>query len=169
MFFVNETAASPWKLFVLDLPVGELKIYFKGNAIGHVVLPRCNPVQGLESAVGVTELPWPGLAQELRAYFQGREIRGSYPLLADGYSSWTLRVLQLTAAIPFGETRTYGALARAAGKPQGGRAAGQALGRNCTPLLVPCHRVIGVGKKLVGFASGLEWKEILLALEGFGC
>ncbi|MEW5921850.1 MAG: MGMT family protein [Bacillota bacterium] len=166
MFFVNEAAPLRWKLFVLDLPGGELKVYFSPAGIGRLVLPGCSLDPQDELLYTVEKPPWPGLEEELQAYFQGREIRGNYPLLAGAYAPWTLKVLQLTAAIPFGETRTYGEIARAAGKPRGARAAGRALGRNCTPLLIPCHRVIGQGNKLVGFGSGLAWKEKLLALEG---
>ncbi len=167
MYFVFAADSPGWKLYLLELPPGPLKIYFKEAGIGYVVLPLCLPAAELEAAVQVPGLPWPGLAPELKAYFEGgREIRGSYPLLAGTYSAWTLKVLQLTAVIPFGETRTYGEIARLAGNERGARAAGQALGRNCTPLLIPCHRVLGAGKRLTGFGAGLAWKARLLALEG---
>lgn len=166
MFFVNVKAPSPWQRCVIELPCGELKLYFSETAIGRLVLPG-DPVspQGEPSFV-TGKLPWGELENELKEFFKGREIRGSYPLLADGYSSFTLKVLQLTAAIPFGETRTYGEIAVASGSLRGARAVGQALGRNNTPLLIPCHRVIGQRGALGGFSSGLGWKRQLLALEG---
>lgn len=111
-------------------------------------------------------LPWPELERELQGYFRGREISGDYPLIDQGYSTWTQRVLQLTKSIPYGQTLTYKELAEKAGVPGGARAVGQALSRNRTPLLIPCHRVIGQKGKLIGFSSGLAWKERLLKLEG---
>lgn len=166
MYFVNEKEPLLWQRWLLQLPWGELKLYFSEAGIGHLVLP--DTPFGLQSEPPslAGELPWPGLEAELRDFFQGWEIRGTYPLLADGYSPWTRKVLQLTAAIPFGKTRTYGEIAAAAWNGRGARAVGQALGRNATPLLIPCHRVVGQKGALGGFGSGLTWKRRLLALEG---
>lgn len=77
-------------------------------------------------------------------------------------------VYDLTRAIPRGATRTYGALAADLGDPQLARDVGQALGRNPIPIIVPCHRVVGAGEKLVGFSApgGIETKRRLLAIEG---
>jgi len=68
--------------------------------------------------------------------------------------------------IPFGRTCTYRQLAERTGSPRAARAVGQALGRNLTPILIPCHRVIGSRGTLVGFGGGLTWKKELLRLEG---
>jgi methylated-DNA-[protein]-cysteine S-methyltransferase len=67
--------------------------------------------------------------------------------------------------IPFGETKTYGQLAKQLGNPQAARAVGAASGRNPISIIVPCHRVIGSSGKLTGFAGGLEAKEQLLNME----
>jgi len=67
--------------------------------------------------------------------------------------------------IPIGETRSYGEVALAIGRPRAVRAVGQACGANPIPLLVPCHRVLAAGGKLGGFSAGLPWKEKLLARE----
>ncbi len=168
MLFVNEAAPLLWQKWVLELPWGELRLYFSEAGIGHLVLPGDSfGLQGEPPFATAGELPWPGLETELQDFIlRGREIRGMYPLLAQGYSAWTMKVLQLTAAIPFGETLTYGEIAASAGNRGGARAVGQALGRNDTPLLIPCHRVIGQKGALVGFGSGLIWKRRLLALEG---
>jgi methylated-DNA-[protein]-cysteine S-methyltransferase len=69
------------------------------------------------------------------------------------------------AEIPYGETMSYGALARAVGEPGGAQAVGRACNRNPVPILVPCHRVIGADGKLVGFGGGLHRKRFLLQLE----
>jgi O-6-methylguanine DNA methyltransferase len=68
--------------------------------------------------------------------------------------------------IPYGQTRTYGEIARTIGCPKSSRAVGQACGANPIPLLVPCHRVLAAGNRLGGFSAGLHWKRRLLELEG---
>ncbi|MDX1951907.1 MAG: methylated-DNA--[protein]-cysteine S-methyltransferase [Verrucomicrobiota bacterium] len=67
--------------------------------------------------------------------------------------------------IPLGNTRSYQELARELGRPTASRAIGQACGANPVPLLIPCHRVLGAGKKLCGFSGGLNWKRLLLSRE----
>jgi methylated-DNA-[protein]-cysteine S-methyltransferase len=76
------------------------------------------------------------------------------------------RVLRATAAVPFGELTTYARVAGAAGSPRGYRAAGNALGANPLPIVVPCHRVLASGGGLGGYTGGVERKRTLLALEG---
>jgi len=166
MFFVYAEAPSCWQRWTLELPGGALRLYFSGSGIGLLTLPGESAALPEEPPYLDGELPWPDLGEELAAFFQGREIKGKYPLLAGVYSPWTIKVLELAIAIPFGQTRTYGEIARAAGKPRGVRAAGRALSRNRTPMLVPCHRVIGSNGALGGFALGLSCKRRLLALEG---
>jgi methylated-DNA-[protein]-cysteine S-methyltransferase len=75
-------------------------------------------------------------------------------------------VWEALLAIPFGQTRSYGQIARQVGKPKAARAVGAANGRNPISIIAPCHRVIGASGKLTGFAGGLEAKARLLALEG---
>lgn len=104
--------------------------------------------------------------RELDEYFEGR--RRSFDLALD----WRLvrgfarHVLRATAGVPFGDVTTYGAVAAAAGSPRAYRAAGNALGSNPIPIVVPCHRVLHTGGGLGGYTGGLERKEFLLALEG---
>jgi methylated-DNA-[protein]-cysteine S-methyltransferase len=78
-------------------------------------------------------------------------------------------VLAATAAIPYGETSTYAAVATAAGSPRGSRAAGNALGSNPLPIIIPCHRVLASGGGLGGYTGGLERKRTLLEIEGGRC
>ena len=78
------------------------------------------------------------------------------------------RVLEATAAIPFGSVLTYTDVAARAGSPRGSRAAGNALGANPVPIVVPCHRIVGAGGALGGYTGGLERKRALLALESGG-
>ena len=104
--------------------------------------------------------------RELDEYFTG--ARHDFAVALD----WTLisgfseRVLRATAAIPYGEVSNYGAVASAAGSPRGSRAAGNALGANPIPIVIPCHRVLRSGGVLGGYAGGPERKRLLLELEG---
>jgi methylated-DNA-[protein]-cysteine S-methyltransferase len=74
--------------------------------------------------------------------------------------------LRATAAVSFGDTTTYSEVARVAGSPRAVRAAGNSLGSNPMPIVVPCHRVLRTGGGLGGYTGGLERKEFLLRLEG---
>jgi methylated-DNA-[protein]-cysteine S-methyltransferase len=104
--------------------------------------------------------------RELDEYFDGRRTSFDLPIDWALYSDFGRRVLRATAAIPFGQTATYGDVARDAGNAKASRAAGRALGANAIPIIVPCHRVIGTSGKLTGYTGGMHRKEALLRLEG---
>jgi methylated-DNA-[protein]-cysteine S-methyltransferase len=104
--------------------------------------------------------------RELEDYFAGR--RHGFETAVDwslvrGFASG---VLQATARVPFGEVATYAEVAAAAGSPRAYRAAGNALGANPIPIVVPCHRIVHAGGGLGGYTGGLERKRYLLGLEG---
>jgi len=99
-------------------------------------------------------------------YFRGERPDLDLPLDLDGRAIFSQRVLRACAAVPYGQTCTYGELAKRAGRPGAARAAGQVMARNPLPLFVPCHRIIGADGRLVGFGAGLEMKRRLLAHEG---
>jgi methylated-DNA-[protein]-cysteine S-methyltransferase len=104
--------------------------------------------------------------RELDEYFEGRRKAFDVPVdwrLHDGFGR---RVLRATAAIPFGKVLTYGEVAAKAGSPRASRAAGNALGSNRIPIVVPCHRVVRSGGKIGGYTGGVARKEYLLDLEG---
>jgi methylated-DNA-[protein]-cysteine S-methyltransferase len=107
-----------------------------------------------------------GVRRELDEYFAGRRRTFDLPIDWTLYSDFGRRVLQATAAIPFGATATYGQMAAQAGNAKASRAAGRALGANPIPIVVPCHRVIGTSGKLTGYTGGMHRKEALLRLEG---
>jgi methylated-DNA-[protein]-cysteine S-methyltransferase len=105
--------------------------------------------------------------RELDEYFEGR--RHAFDLAVDLSlikTPFSKRLLQATARIPFGETRTYRDMAAAAGNPLAVRAAGNALGHNPIPIVVPCHRVLRSGGAIGGYTGGLDRKVKLLATEG---
>jgi methylated-DNA-[protein]-cysteine S-methyltransferase len=103
--------------------------------------------------------------RELDQYFAGARRRFEAPLdwrLTRGFGR---RVLEATARIPFGSSSTYLRVATEAGSPRGSRAAGNALGANPLPIIVPCHRVLHTTGGLGGYTGGLERKRLLLAIE----
>jgi methylated-DNA-[protein]-cysteine S-methyltransferase len=103
--------------------------------------------------------------RELDEYFAGRLSTFSVPIdwrLTHGFGR---RVLRATARIPFGESSTYKQVATAAGSPRGHRAAGNALGHNPIPIIVPCHRVLHTGGGIGGYTGGLARKRVLLEVE----
>jgi methylated-DNA-[protein]-cysteine S-methyltransferase len=102
---------------------------------------------------------------QLAEYFAGNRTSFTLPLSVRGGSAFERAVWGQIASIGYGETRTYGAIAGAIGQPDAARAVGIACNRNPLPIVVPCHRVVGAGGKLVGFGGGLDRKRRLLDLE----
>lgn len=102
--------------------------------------------------------------KQLRAYFAGELEAFDLPLKPQG-TRFQLDVWKNLRDIPFGETISYGELARRMGNPKASRAVGLANGSNPIPIIIPCHRVIGSDGKLTGYGGGLRNKETLLALE----
>jgi methylated-DNA-[protein]-cysteine S-methyltransferase len=101
---------------------------------------------------------------QLGEYFAGERTTFDLPLRPVG-SDFELAVWQQLTRIPYGETRSYGFVAKAVGEPGGAQAVGAANGRNPLAIVVPCHRVIGADGSLVGFGGGLPRKRFLLDLE----
>jgi methylated-DNA-[protein]-cysteine S-methyltransferase len=105
--------------------------------------------------------------RELDQYFAGKRTEFELPLdwrLTRGFGR---RVLRATARIPYGAVSTYKQVAAKAGSPRGSRAAGNALGANPLPIVVPCHRVLHSTGGLGGYTGGLERKVALLGVEGY--
>lgn len=108
--------------------------------------------------------PFAEVTRQLRAYFRGELEEFDVRLNMQG-TPFQLRVWESLREIPYGETTSYGQLARRIGKPDAVRAVGLANGSNPIPIIVPCHRVIGSDGSLTGYGGGLPIKEKLLALE----
>jgi methylated-DNA-[protein]-cysteine S-methyltransferase len=104
--------------------------------------------------------------RQLNEYFEGRRTQFELPLDWSLSRGFTQRILQATAKVPFGELATYRDVASKAGNARAVRAAGNALGSNHMPIVVPCHRIIRTGGALGGYTGGVERKEFLLRLEG---
>jgi methylated-DNA-[protein]-cysteine S-methyltransferase len=104
--------------------------------------------------------------RELDEYFAGRRTRFEMTLDWRLTHGFTRRVLQATARIPYGSVSSYKLMAGEAGSPRGSRAAGNALGSNPLPIIVPCHRVLQADGRLGGYTGGVERKRLLLSVEG---
>jgi methylated-DNA-[protein]-cysteine S-methyltransferase len=116
----------------------------------------------------VIESPAPlePLRRQLEEYFEGRRREFEVQIDWGLASQFSRRVLTHTARVPYGQVTTYRAVAERAGSPSGARAAGNALGANPIPIVVPCHRVLRTGGDLGGYGGGLNRKRYLLELEG---
>ncbi|MFY9180781.1 MAG: methylated-DNA--[protein]-cysteine S-methyltransferase [Kiritimatiellia bacterium] len=132
--------------------------------------PPANPLR-----ITRVQLPKKSTALARRALRAAREMLAGKPVadmppvdpvVFERASAFRRKIWRAMAAIPRGQTRTYGELARRAGHPGAARAAGGACGANPAPLFLPCHRVLGVDGRLGGFSSGLAWKTHLLNAEG---
>ncbi|WP_180147000.1 methylated-DNA--[protein]-cysteine S-methyltransferase [Acinetobacter sp. YH12052] len=150
----------------LDSPVGQLKLVAHETALVAVLWENENPNR-VRLAALVEDLKHPILlktAQQLNEYFAGK--RQQFDLLLDFEgTAFQQQVWQALLTIPFGETRSYKQIAEQIGNVKAVRAVGAANGKNPISIIAPCHRVVGANGKLVGFAGGLENKEILLKIE----
>nr|WP_305788463.1 methylated-DNA--[protein]-cysteine S-methyltransferase [Actinoplanes lichenis] len=143
---------------VVESPIGPLGVELEGDV-----------VVGVRFGVSGPPSPPPGAAvavvEELAGYFAGTVTDFTSTVEMRGGSAFERAVWGEIARIPYGEMVTYGAIATALGEPGAARAVGAACNQNPVPVLVPCHRVVGAGGKMVGFGGGLERKRRLLELE----
>ncbi|WP_329105819.1 methylated-DNA--[protein]-cysteine S-methyltransferase [Micromonospora sp. NBC_01699] len=177
---------------VLDTPIGELSVAADDAGICGV---HFGPIAGAlpagaEPTAGDTEPAAGGAAvsagepgagdavddpaagrwrraaiEQLRSYFAGELTDFTVPLSVRRGSDFERAVWREMSTIPYGKMRTYGEVATALGDPGAARAVGVACNRNPIPVIVPCHRIVGAGGKLVGFGGGLPRKRQLLEIE----
>jgi methylated-DNA-[protein]-cysteine S-methyltransferase len=105
-------------------------------------------------------------SQQIDEYFAGRRTRFELPLDLSAGTLFEQSVWRALLAITYGEHRSYSEIAQQIGRPNAARAVGAAIGRNRLSIIVPCHRVLGKGGQLTGYAGGLDRKRALLQLEG---
>ena len=141
-------------MFVIDSPIGPLGVTVDGDIVVGVRFGAAPGPAGAHPA-----------AAELAAYFAGSLTEFTVPVRMPGGSEFERAVWAEIAKIPYGEMVTYGAIATALGDPGAARAVGTACNHNPVPVIVPCHRVVGAGGKMVGFGGGLERKRRRLELE----
>jgi len=150
-------------------PVGTLTLVASDKGLAAILWPKDDPKRvRLPELTRADDHPVLRKAEkELGEYFAGRRRHFTVALDFAG-TDFQKKVWKALLDIPFGETRSYGQIARKLGKPSAMRAVGAANGRNPISIIAPCHRVIGANGALTGFAGGLKAKEALLALEAAG-
>jgi methylated-DNA-[protein]-cysteine S-methyltransferase len=155
-----------------DSPLGELLVATTPAGLCRVTFDADPEAEAddLARAFGARVLrsprPLDRVRRELDEYFEGRRQTFDLELDLRPVPRFQRAVLDELARVPYGVTSTYGALAAAIDQPLAARAVGGALNRNPIPVVLPCHRVVGAGGKLVGYGGGLDRKRTLLALEG---
>lgn len=149
----------------IDSPVGPLLAAGDENALHFLSFPARHKSFGPRPEWRQSTALFADLRRQLAAYFAGELRCFDIPLRLSG-TAFQNAVWRHLAEIPFGETRTYGEVAAALGRPTASRAVGAANGSNPLPILLPCHRVIGADGSLVGFGGGLPVKKYLLRHEG---
>jgi len=148
----------------IDTPIGELLLAGEHDSLAMIGFPKGSMRRDPEPDWIYNEKPLANARQQLEEYFAGTRKEFDLPLKLDG-TEFQVDVLKALLQIPYGETVSYGEIAKRIGKPKAMRAVGAANGRNPIPIVVPCHRVIGSGGDLTGFGGGLDTKEALLRLE----
>jgi methylated-DNA-[protein]-cysteine S-methyltransferase len=151
---------------MIKSPVGQLKLVASEQGLVAILWENDNPTR-IRLRELVADDRHPVLVEterQLKEYFAGKRKTFSLGLDMRG-TRFQKDVWEKLLAIPFGETRSYGQLAKQLGNPRATRAVGAANGKNPLSIIVPCHRVIGSSGKLTGFAGGLQTKAKLLSLE----
>jgi methylated-DNA-[protein]-cysteine S-methyltransferase len=158
---------SPLSRTEIDSPTGRLTLIATDAALVAVLWDTGRPLPA-HLRGGVEDDSHPTLvetARQLGEYFAGRRQIFDLPLDPQG-TDFQKKVWLALREIPYGQTASYGQIARKIGMPTASRAVGAANGRNPIPIIVPCHRVIGADGTLTGFGGGLANKSLLLSLEG---
>lgn len=153
---------------------GWVGIAWSARGLAALTLPQPSEAEALgqlPTSSDILPVPPAGLdvatlADKLRRYFDGETVAFDEPLNPTIGTDFQQRVWAITRAIPRGQTRTYGQIAREAGSPGAARAVGQSMARNPWPIVVPCHRVVGHDGRLTGFGGGLAMKRQMLMMEG---
>ncbi len=157
---------------VIDSPIGELLIAASDRGLAAISFDNDpgDRLDWLSRIAGPRVLRSPrsveGAHGELDEYFEGRRRAFDLQLDLRALPPFTISVLEELARVPYGETTTYGELARRVGRPRAARAVGTVMHRNRIPIVLPCHRVVGSTGDLTGYAGGLDRKLTLLELEG---
>jgi len=145
-------------------PLGLLLIAGDDAGLRHIIFTSEAQPQRSDPAWREDAAPLTETIRQLQAYFAGELENFNLPLAPEG-TQFQMEVWRRLCDIPYGQTISYGELARRVGNPKASRAVGLANGSNPIPIVIPCHRVIGSNGKLMGYGGGLPIKEKLLALE----
>ena len=148
------------EFWMFESPVGTIALAAEEEALVRLYLPNTPTPRLMPHKTPLME--W--AEGQLMEYFRGERQSFDLPVAPQG-TEFQTRVWQALREIPYGQTRSYGEIARQIGSPKGFRAVGMANHRNPLPILIPCHRVVGSNGKLTGYAGGVELKGRLLELE----
>jgi len=148
----------------IDTPIGELLLAGEEGALSMIGFPKGSMRRDPEPDWIYNEKPLAEARRQLTEYFAGERKAFDLPLQLSG-TEFQVSVFEALQNIPYGETVSYGEIARRIGRPKAMRAVGAANGRNPIPIVVPCHRVIGSSGDMTGFGGGIDTKEALLRLE----
>jgi methylated-DNA-[protein]-cysteine S-methyltransferase len=158
---IHEEVQPAMPFTIYESPFGPLTLVAGADGLRRLFFPRRAPALD-ERDHDPQRLP--AASEQLEQYFRGERHDFDIPLALEG-NSFELSVWAALCEIPYGETVSYGQIARALGHPDAPRAVGAANGRNPVAIIVPCHRVIGANGSLTGYGGGLERKRFLLDLE----
>jgi methylated-DNA-[protein]-cysteine S-methyltransferase len=159
--YVSDLATPIGRLLVAATDAGLVRVVFRQSEAAFT-----RALRDLGLTVTRSTARTDDVVRQLRAYFAGRRRHFDVRIDLRGVTPFQRRVLEATSAVPPGQVVSYGEIARRIGRPHGGRAVGQALGRNPIPIVIPCHRVVAAGGRLGGYTGGLAIKRKLLRLEG---
>lgn len=149
----------------IDSPIGELLLVGDGRALHRLQMRAGRRPATIDPAWRRDDDAFGAATAQLHEYFDGSRQQFELGLQLNG-NRFEQGVWDALRTIPYGQTTSYGAIAKQIGKPAAARAVGLANGRNPVAVIVPCHRVIGANGSLTGFGGGLERKRFLLDLEG---
>jgi methylated-DNA-[protein]-cysteine S-methyltransferase len=166
---LTDTGSGSLAYTSMDSPLGELLLLGDSHALRGLYMQAGRKPVGIAPRWERSAAPFTDVQAQLREYFAGERVAFETPLALQG-TPFELQVWRALTDIPYGETVSYGEIARRIGQPSAARAVGLANGRNPIAVIVPCHRVIGANGTLTGYGGGLERKRLLLELEqGQGC
>jgi methylated-DNA-[protein]-cysteine S-methyltransferase len=148
---------------VMNSPIGPLTLRATEKGLSSIHFGSAVPPNGVASGV-LDERAHRENFKQLQEYFDGIRTRFDLPLDIHG-TPFQMAVWHELQKIPYGETRTYGEIARSIGKPGAARAVGMANHENPVAIVIPCHRVVGSDGSLTGYAGGLDLKKKLLEIE----
>lgn len=161
----SSTAAATRRRYdIMPSPVGDLLLVADEVGLSHIVMLPWDRAPDLATMTRDETGVLGSARDQLDEYFEGERTAFDVTLSMHG-SPFQRRVWEALGEIPYGETWSYGQLARTVGDVKASRAVGSANGQNPVPIIVPCHRVIGATGKLVGYGGGLERKKYLLGME----
>ena len=148
----------------LASPIGELLLVGDGNTLSGLYMQDGRKPKRIAPGWSQSAASFTDVKRQLEEYFTGERTTFDVPLAPEG-APFEREVWHALEGIAYGETVSYGEIARRVGQPGAARAVGTANGRNPIAVIVPCHRVIGANGTLTGFGGGLERKRLLLELE----